>query len=80
VVRSRDAAASRAARSRPYGAAQQDIEPAQAAVHRRRTRYKILVRSYRAEVRGLERALVTTGKNSYPIGTVFRLRDQSSFL
>jgi hypothetical protein len=30
VVRSRDAAASRAASSRPYGAAQQDIEPAQA--------------------------------------------------
>jgi hypothetical protein len=30
VVRSRDAAASRAARSRPYGAAQQDIEPPQA--------------------------------------------------
>jgi len=30
VVRSRDAAASRAARSRPYGAEQQDIEPAQA--------------------------------------------------
>jgi hypothetical protein len=30
VVRSRDAAASRAARPRPYGAAQQDIEPAQA--------------------------------------------------
>jgi hypothetical protein len=30
VVRSRDAAASRAARSRPYGAAQQDIQPVQA--------------------------------------------------
>lgn len=36
--------------------------------------------SYHAELSVFERFLVTTGKDAYPIGTTFRLKDQRSFL